>query len=206
MALLGERATPERIAQVDRLYGLDRPISEQYLTFLGASVQARLRRRRSSTQRPVTEEILRLFPATIELAARRDALRRRRRHPARATSRRGGTDWVDNASVVGSLIGVTIPVFFLGYLLKYVFAVKLGWLPATGRQDAASFTDHPTGFYVLDGLLIGGRTRPGTRCGTWSCRASRSAPSRWRSSPGSPGPPCSTSSTRTTCAPPRPRA
>ncbi len=50
---------------------------------------------------------------------------------------------------------MTIPVFFLGFIVKYVFAVQLGWLPASGRQDPRLFTDHPTGFYVLDGFLIG---------------------------------------------------
>jgi peptide/nickel transport system permease protein len=43
----------------------------------------------------------------------------------------------------------------LGYMLKYVFAVKLGWLPADGRQDPRLFSDHPTGFYVLDGIITG---------------------------------------------------
>ena len=51
------------------------------------------------------------------------------------------------------MIGVTIPVFFLAFLLKYVFAVQLGWFPSAGRQDAAMIATHPTGFYVLDGLL-----------------------------------------------------
>ena len=65
--------------------------------------------------------------------------------------------WVDNLSVTGSLIGVTIPVFFLGFILRYVFAVRLGWLPATGRQDSRDFIglEHPTNFFVLDGFLVG---------------------------------------------------
>jgi len=67
IALLGERATPEKIAQINRLYGLDRPWYEQYWSFLGRAVQLNFG---SSirTQRPVSEEFLRLFPATIELS------------------------------------------------------------------------------------------------------------------------------------------
>ena len=50
-------------------------------------------------------------------------------------------------------MGISIPVFFLAYLLKYVFAVKLNWLPSTGRLDAIRETPHPTGFYVLDAVI-----------------------------------------------------
>jgi peptide/nickel transport system permease protein len=46
-------------------------------------------------------------------------------------------------------------VFFLAYILKYVFAVRLGWLPTGGRQDPRMDAEHPTGFYVLDGIITG---------------------------------------------------
>ncbi|MEX2613191.1 MAG: ABC transporter permease, partial [Gaiellaceae bacterium] len=59
----------------------------------------------------------------------------------------------DHGSLVASLIGISIPVFFLAILLKYLFAVKLGWLPTIGRQDVLISADHPTGFYVLDGIV-----------------------------------------------------
>ena len=57
--------------------------------------------------------------------------------------------------MTSSLIGITIPVFFLAFILKYVFAVQLGWLPSDGRQDPRIDATHPTGFYVLDGILTG---------------------------------------------------
>ncbi|MCU1588432.1 MAG: binding-protein-dependent transport system inner rane component, partial [Frankiales bacterium] len=63
--------------------------------------------------------------------------------------------WADSTTIVGSLMGISIPVFFLAYLLKYVFAVKLHWLPSTGRLDAIRDTPHPTGFYVLDAVVSG---------------------------------------------------
>ncbi len=154
IALLGERATPEKIAQINRLYGLDRPWYEQYWSFLGRAVQLNFG---SSirTQRPVSEEFLRLFPATIELSLVATIFAVGLGIPLGYVAARRHTTWLDNVSVTGSLIGVTIPVFFLGYILKYVFAVKFGWLPTTGRQDPRLFTDHPTGFYLLDGLLVG---------------------------------------------------
>lgn len=156
IALLGERATPEKIAQINRLYGLDRPWYEQYLSFLGRAVRLDFG---SSvrTQQPVTDEFLRLFPATIELSLTAMTFAVLLGIPLGYLAARRHATWLDNLSVTASLIGVTIPVFFLGYLLRYVFAVQLGWLPATGRQDGRDFitAEHPTGFYVLDGLVTG---------------------------------------------------
>jgi len=153
-ALLGERATPEAVARVERIYGLDRPLIVQYGAFVnravqfdfGASVQ---------TNQPVTEELTRRFPATIELATAAMIFAVGLGIPlGYLAARRYGT-WMDHTSVAGSLIGITIPVFFLGFLLKYLFAVKLGWLPSSGRQDVRMTAEHPTGFYVLDGLITG---------------------------------------------------
>jgi peptide/nickel transport system permease protein len=153
-ALLGERATPERVAEVRETYGLNRPVHEQYLTFvrrvaqgdLGVSVE---------TRRPVTEEIKRRFPATVELAGTAILFAVAVGIPLGYVAARRQGSWLDNASTVGSLIGISIPVFALGYLLKYVFAVRLGWLPSSGRESPTSFAEHPTGFYVLDGLITG---------------------------------------------------
>ena len=54
-----------------------------------------------------------------------------------------------------ALVGVAVPVFFLGFLLKYVFASKLGWLPPSGRQAVDINATHVTGFAVLDGVVTG---------------------------------------------------
>nr|WP_276508494.1 ABC transporter permease [Modestobacter muralis] len=67
-------------------------------------------------------------------------------------ARRHGS-WIDSSSVIGSLLGVAIPVFFLAYLLRLLFAVQLGWLPGSGRQDVRIDATHITNFFVLDGLL-----------------------------------------------------
>lgn len=153
-ALLGERATPERIAEVRETYGLDRPVHEQYLSYMGRVARGDLGVSATS-QRPVTEEIGRRFPGTVELATTAVLFAVAVGIPlGYAAARRQGS-WLDNASTVGSLVGISIPVFALGYLLKYVFSVRLGWLPGTGRESATSFAEHPTGFYVLDGILTG---------------------------------------------------
>ena len=153
-ALLGERATPEKIAEIERLYGLKKPIHIQYWKYVERTVQGDLGTS-VTTRRPVTDEIKDRFPATIELALAAMIFSLAVGIPLGflAAKRYGG--WLDNLSLAGSLIGISIPVFFLGILLKYVFSVELGWLPTVGRISALIRVDHPTGFYVLDALIAG---------------------------------------------------
>ena len=153
-ALLGERSTPERAAAVRAAYGLDRPVYEQYASYMGKVAQGDFGVS-IQTQRPVLEEIRNRFPATIELASSAMLFAVAVGIPLGFVAGRRPQSWVDNLSTGGSLLGIAIPVFALGFLLKYVFAVKLGWLPGTGRQDVTITTDHPTGFFVLDGVLTG---------------------------------------------------
>ena len=74
-----------------------------------------------------------------------------------AAKRYGG--FLDHASLVASLLGISIPIFFLAIILKYVFAVKLGWLPTVGRMSVLINIDHPTNFYILDAILAGNLER-----------------------------------------------
>jgi peptide/nickel transport system permease protein len=154
-ALLGERATEERVAQIREQYGLDRPVYVQYLKYVervglegdfGTSTR---------TRRPVWEEFRQKFPATIELALAAMIVSIGLGVPLGfvAAKKYGGP--IDHASLVASLIGISIPVFFLAILLKYLFAVKLGWLPTVGRNSALISSEHPTGFYVLDAIVTG---------------------------------------------------
>ena len=153
-SLLGERATPGARERFARIYGLDRPLWQQYLAYVQRALRLDLGTSVRSN-RPVLTEFGERFPATVELTVASLLLAVAVGIPlGYFAARRFGT-WLDNVSVVASLIGVTIPVFFLAFLLKYVFAVELGWLPAFGRQDARLFAEHPTGFYLLDGLITG---------------------------------------------------
>jgi peptide/nickel transport system permease protein len=151
-SLLGERATPEAIEQIERVYGLDRPIYVQYLRYLENLLSGDLGTSIAS-RRPVTEEIGRRFPATIELAVAAMIFATALGIPLGFFAAKRYGSALDHGSLVASLIGISIPVFFLAILLKYVFAVKLGWLPTIGRQDVLINADHPTGFYVLDGII-----------------------------------------------------
>jgi peptide/nickel transport system permease protein len=157
-SLLGERADEQSIAQIREQLGLDDPLYVQYARYLqttfvegnlGTSIKSR---------RAVTDEIKERFPATVELTAAAGIFAILIGIPLGffAAKRYGG--WFDNTSLVLSLIGVSIPIFFLGIILKWIFSVRLGWLPSIGRQDVLIDAEHPTNFYVLDGLLTGNWT------------------------------------------------
>ncbi|MCF6746497.1 ABC transporter permease [Blastococcus sp. KM273128] len=151
-AALGERATPEAIARYNELFGLDEPLYVQYFRFLGRAVQLDFG---NSTQygRPVTDVFLERFPGTIELTLLAMVFAIGVGIPLGYLAARRHGSFLDSASVIGSLIGVAIPVFFLAYLLRLLFAVELGWLPGSGRQDVRIDATRITNFYVLDGLL-----------------------------------------------------
>jgi peptide/nickel transport system permease protein len=153
-SLLGERATPETIAEIERQYGLDKPIYVQYWRYLrtvgtgdlGTTIRSR---------RPVSNELKERFPATIELTVAALLFAVLLGVPLGfVAAKRYGT-WVDHSSLLLSLLGISIPVFFLAILLKYVFAVELGLLPTVGRISVLIDIPHPTNFYTVDALLAG---------------------------------------------------
>jgi peptide/nickel transport system permease protein len=153
-SLLGERATPETIAQIEEQYGLDRPIHVQYWRYLKTVAQGDLGTT-IRTRRPVTDELQERFPATIELALAALLFATLLGIPLGfVAAKRYGT-WIDHSSLVASLIGISIPIFFLAILLKYVFAVQLGWLPTVGRISVLIDLEHPTNFYTIDALIAG---------------------------------------------------
>jgi peptide/nickel transport system permease protein len=151
-ALLGERATPARVAEVKRAYGLDRPLYQQYGSYMRRVVRLDFGQS-ISTQRSVAEEIRRRFPATVELAVAAMVFAIGLGIPLGFVAARRANSAFDQVSMAGSLLGISVPVFFLAFILKYVFAVKLGWLPSVGRLDVLRTVRHPTGFYVLDAIL-----------------------------------------------------
>jgi peptide/nickel transport system permease protein len=152
-ALLGERATPELVQQYKERYGLDKPLPVQYWDYVKVTVVERDLGVSITTRRTVTSEIKRRFPATIELALAAMIFAVTLGVPLGfiAAKRYGG--FVDNASLVGSLIGISIPIFFLAIILKYFFSVKWQLLPSVGREDILSDAEHPTGFFILDAII-----------------------------------------------------
>jgi peptide/nickel transport system permease protein len=152
-ALLGERATPQSVAQLNRQFGLDRPLYVQYWRYLVETVGHLNLGTSIKTFRPVTYEIENRFPATVELALGAMVFALMFGIPLGFLSAKRYGSFFDHASLVASLIGISIPIFFLGLILKYVFAVRLGWLPSIGREDVLAIRSHPTNFYILDAII-----------------------------------------------------
>jgi peptide/nickel transport system permease protein len=150
--LLGERATPQLIEQVRHQYGLDKPLPIQYWDYvktvssgnLGTSI---------TTYRPVTYELQHRFPATVELALGAMTFAIMVGIPLGFFAAKKYGSFFDQASLVGSLIGISIPIFFLGLILKYFLAVRLHWLPSIGREDVLATRAHPTNFFILDAII-----------------------------------------------------
>jgi len=151
-ALLGERATPERIVQINHQYGLDRPVYVQYWKYLGKTAKLDFGDSIVS-RRPVTTELQERFPATIELALAAMLFSVLVGIPLGFFAAKRYGSPLDHASLVASLLGISIPVFFLGIILKYLFAVKLHWLPTVGQSSVLIDTPHPTKFYLVDAIL-----------------------------------------------------
>ncbi|MEV8438821.1 ABC transporter permease [Actinosynnema sp. NPDC051121] len=151
-ALLGDKATPEKIEALNKVLGLDQPIFIQYFRFLGRILSGDFGSSLISGE-PVVAEIGRALPATIELslAALLFAVVLGIPLGYLAASNRGR--FLDNSTVIGTLVGVAVPVFFLGILLKQLFAQDLALFPPSGRQDVTIDPTHVTNFAVLDGLL-----------------------------------------------------
>ena len=153
-ALLGEHATPEAIAQIRHQYGLDQPIYLQYWHYLETLLHGNLGTS-ITTQRTVTFELGQRFPATVELAGSAMFFAILVGIPLGFLAAKKYGKVFDQLSLVGSLIGISIPIFFLGLILKYIFAVRLGWLPSIGREDILATRPHPTNFYLLDAIIEG---------------------------------------------------
>jgi peptide/nickel transport system permease protein len=153
-ALLGERATPAAIEAINKQYGLDKPIYEQYFAYVKQTAGGNLGTSQTS-RRPVFDELKQRFPATIELAVSAMLFSILLGIPLGflAAKRHGGL--LDQFSLVASLLGISIPIFVLAIILKFIFAVKLGLLPTVGRVSVLITIDHPTNFFLLDAVLAG---------------------------------------------------
>ena len=145
-AMLGESAAPEDVAQLRTQLGLDRPLYQQYLSFAGGIVRGDLGTS-LRTRQSVTTIILERMPATLELAAAAMLVAIVFAIPLGVIAAvRVGTP-LDHVATTISLLGISMPTFWLGPLLAIVFSVWLGWLPVSGRGTVANL--------VLPALTLG---------------------------------------------------
>nr|WP_202422475.1 ABC transporter permease [Nocardiopsis alba] len=151
-ALLPDDATAEQREALRRSLGLDQPFTVQYLSFLRRIAQGDLGTS-LQTGRPVLDEFFLRFPATFELAVSAMIIAVTIGLPlGYLAARRRGTA-LDFAAVGGSLLGICTPVFFLAFILKVIFAERLGMFPSAFRLSPGLSRTDITGFVVLDGLM-----------------------------------------------------
>src|SRR5690349_20582647 len=136
LAMLGEAASPRDVAELRTRLGLDRPLLEQYAAFLGGLGRGDLGWS-MRTNEEVAATILERMPATIELALAAMFVAVALALPLGIAAAVWRGTAIDHGATTLSLLGISIPNFWLGPLLALVFAVELGWLPVSGRASWA---------------------------------------------------------------------
>lgn len=156
IAIIGNRAPQEQYERVYREMGLDRPIYEQYVRYLGELVQGDLGTSIMTT-RPVVEDVLRFFPATLELATVATLIGILLGIPMGVWAAVNQGRMVDHVVRVFGLVGYSMPVFWLGMLGLLVFYGQLGWVAGPGRLDVFydGIVDSVTGVILIDAALQG---------------------------------------------------
>ena len=170
VAMLGEHASQENVARIREQLGLNRPLfldrealaegnlagffDSQYIRYLGRLIQLDLG---NSIHRriPVAETLALRFPATVELALLSMLLAILIGVPVGiiSASRRGSM--LDSVTMVGSLVGVSMPIFWLGLMEIMLFGVILKWLPTGGRVSSGIQVEAITHLILVDSLLTG---------------------------------------------------
>ncbi len=156
-ANLGQKAMsdPEIVAAFEAEWGLDKPLPQQYVTYIANLVQGDLGRSIKS-RRPVVEDLRSFLPATIELATTAIIFGVTLGMTLGLLSALWRNSWLDHTARIVSLIGVSIPVFWLALLALFIFYSRLGWAAGPGRLDVGlAPPPHVTGLFTVDALLAG---------------------------------------------------
>lgn len=152
--ILGQRATPESIAAVTKQLGLDRPWYIQYFDYLNSLLHGDLGIS-LRTRGPINEEVWPYLAATLELTIVAMLIAIIIGVNAGIISAWFSRSWFDYGAMVLALVGVSLPIFWLGLMLQWSFSIELGWLPTTGREDARDPVSAITNLYLVDTLLQG---------------------------------------------------
>ena len=152
LLILGERATESSLKAVRINMGLDKPIHVQYGKFMYKLVQGDLGDSFRSNE-AVTKEIAVFLPATIELSLVAIIIASFVGMVAGVISATKQYSIFDYSSMVFSIMGISMPIFWLGLIFILIFSVHLGWLPISGRLSANVEVQLVTGFVLIDSLI-----------------------------------------------------
>lgn len=158
VAFAGPKATPEQLAEARARFGLDDPLPAQLLTYVrdlmtgdwGVSLR---------TRQPVRDDLYLAFPASLELVGTALLIAVVLGIPLGVLAARYKTKFPDFGVRFGSMLAVSVPVFWLALALQTIFASNLGWFPIAGEYDSALDTTSPltlwTNITVVDALITG---------------------------------------------------
>ncbi len=150
--MLGERASESSLTQLRERLGLDQPLYIQYGRFVGRLLKGDLGRGLRTNEK-ISTEIAERFPATIELSIVAIVIATFLGMLAGIISATKQYSIFDYSSMVLSLTGVSMPIFWLGLVLMIIFSVNLQWLPLSGRLSYDIELEVITNFYVVDSIL-----------------------------------------------------
>lgn len=153
-AMLRENAPPEVAVRIREQLGLDKPLWEQYLIYMQRTLQLNLGES-LVTHIPVASELANRFPATAELALCAMLIAIAVGIPLGILSSVRRNSWIDTLSMFVALVGVSMPIFWLGLMLSMLFGVTLHWLPFQSRIGIDTTITRVTGLYLIDSLLSG---------------------------------------------------
>ncbi|KMZ41640.1 MULTISPECIES: ABC transporter permease [Bacillales] len=154
LTILGEKATPQAIADIREALGLNNPWYIQYFDYmknilsgnLGESLQ---------TNAPISDEIMPYLAATTELTIVSMLIAVFIGVNAGILSAWKQNSWFDYCAMLIALVGVSMPIFWLGLMEQWVFAQELKWLPSVGRDNSRNPIEAITHFYILDTMMAG---------------------------------------------------
>ncbi|MEH7302376.1 ABC transporter permease [Neobacillus drentensis] len=152
--ILGQRATKEAIATLTEQLGLNRPWYIQYGDYINALLHGDLGIS-LRTRGPINAEVWPYLAATLELTIVAMLIAIIIGVNAGIISAWFSRSWFDYGAMVFALVGVSMPIFWLGLMLQWAFAIDLGWLPTTGREDARDPVSAITNIYLLDTIMQG---------------------------------------------------
>jgi peptide/nickel transport system permease protein len=151
--IAGENASPATVAEVRARLGLDQPLHIQFVRYIQSILQGDLGRS-IFTRRPVAEDLLSRFPATMELAIAAVLVASTMGIPLGVVSALYRNSWLDHALRIVTIAGLAMASFWLAIILQLTFSMRLGITPLHGRIEGWG-PEQITGFYTVDALIMG---------------------------------------------------